>query len=163
LPRLVTDHKFILREKDTLLLRHREAAVLELQPIAAGELRFGVERPIPASRGAIWARFDASLSWLGVLRRFLYKPPEVKIVVREKQGDVREFRLVLPAARAGFLLSPLLLNTEDLERLVTRREGRVVQSVKLEIRGKDKAFFRKRVLYELAALPALGIVSDPRP
>ena len=146
LPRLVTDHQPVLLENGILLLRRRkEAATLALEPRASGTIAFGVEYPVPGGAGAVWVRLDVRLSWLGALRTLLYKPPSVWLAIRDEGGAVRRFRLVRAAARAGFLLSPLLLDTADLERLVTTRTGRTVRSVWLEVHPRDRRFFRRSV------------------
>lgn len=161
LPRLITDHDFVLAEKGYLLLR-RHSAPAELSPrvLTAGRLRYHIETcDVPRSDEALWVRLDAPPSWLGLLRIIFYKPPEVTLVLQTTGGRESRFRLIVPAARAGFLLSPLLENTSDLQALIAHRTGQPVARFRLEIDPDDAVYFLKRARYEISALPALHFAS----
>lgn len=157
LPRLVADHAYVMSEKGYLLLqRHPVPAEIEIQPLNSGKLRYGTETcELPHVREGVWVQIDVPPSWLGILRTLVYKPPEVTLVIRTEADEEFRFRLIVPAARGGFLLSPYLNDTADLERLVTRRIGRAVRSFRLEIRPQDQVFFLKRARYEISLLSDL--------
>jgi hypothetical protein len=157
LPRLVTDHDFVLSEKDFLLLRRRPvAAPLELHAVKSGRLRYtGETCNLPAGHEAIWVRIDPAYSWLGWLRTLLYKPPEVTLIVKDTGGLEQRFRIVAPATRAGFLLSPVLHDTNELRQLITRRIGRTARNFRLEIPPDAAVFFLKRARFEIFSMPGL--------
>lgn len=171
LPRLVTDHDLVVAENGFLLLRHRRTpATLDGTMFASGRLRYGIEEHTFAGRDgrAIWAKIDAPLSWIGWLRAFFYKPPEVRLVVQDSDGAENSFRLVVPAARAGFLLSPVLADTNALERLLTHRSGVATRRVRVEIDPNEARYFLRRARFEFATLPALDFhagaeMSPPTP
>jgi len=166
LPRLITDHEWVLSENGFLLLKRRPAAArLEPRLLTSGKLRYTTETcTLPFSdQTAIWARIDTPYSWLGWLRTIFYKPPEITLVVNATAAREQRFRLIAPAARAGFLLSPLLLDTADLERLVRRDVGEATQGFRLEITSSDEIFFLKRARYEIFALPDLKFKTETAP
>ncbi len=160
LPCLLTDHDFVLSEKDALLLqRHSTPAPFIPSILTSGRLRYASETAtLPAdvaTHAAIWAKIDAPFSALGWLRTFFYKPPEIVLVVTDFDAHDRAFRLVVPAARAGFLLSPLLLDTGELEQLLVHRTGRPAKSFRVEIPRDAGIFFLKRARYEIFSVDGL--------
>jgi hypothetical protein len=154
LPRLITDHTYVRSEKNFVLLRRNSTELpLSRTPLASGEFRLdGTEQTIPAHDRALWAVIDVRPSWLGALRRLLYKPPEVALIVRDASGAEHRFRLIVPAARSGFLLSPLLRDTADFEKLVSRRDASAVRSFRLEIPNGAAKYFHARVRFELSTV-----------
>jgi len=162
LPRLFTDHVYELTERGQVLLRHNPAAT-HPAPIAlgSGRLRFGENYPLPAFDGrALWVTVAVNPSWQGWLRRTFYKPPEVSIVINDGTAVERSFRLILPAARAGFLISPMLTDTAGLERLAAHRTGRPARSFRLNVLPGDDVYFLKRAYIDVYALPDLRFTSD---
>lgn len=69
-----------------------------------------------AARPGLYASIRCERSFFERLVSAVWKPPSRFLEVQLSSGIVRRFRLVEPAAEAGFLLSPLLLETEDLRR-----------------------------------------------
>ena len=61
----------------------------------------------PASTGPVWAEIDLQVQPLGRLVDFLFRPPEVGLVV-QAGGPWVVYQLLVPLARSGFLLSPLV-------------------------------------------------------
>ena len=164
LPRLISDHSFVLAENGYLLLRRNPpAGALTRQPIDAGELRFGREHTLPAHQAALWATIDISYSWLGHVRRLLYKPPEVTLVLRYATGTETRHRFVVPAGRDGFLLSPTLFDTADLEQLVAHHRARAPQSFRLETPPDAAKYFDVHIRLELSALAELPFTATASP
>ena len=72
---------------------------------------------IPAAAGpGLYASIRCERSFFERLVSAVWNPPSRFLEVQLSSRVVRRFRLVEPAAQAGFLLSPLLLETEDLRR-----------------------------------------------
>lgn len=163
LPRLVTDHDLVLAEKDFLLLRrHPQPVPLDRLPLESGRLRYNTETlPLPTGPSALWAKIDAPPSALGWLRTFFYKPPEVSLVITDQAGVEQRFRIVVPAARAGFLLSPVLLDHAEFTQLVVHHTARAARRIRLEIAPDDAIFFLKRARYEIFSLPELSFSPAP--
>jgi len=158
LPRLQSDYRFVLAEGGFLLLQKNSApSAVTRKPLASGSLRYGTEaQTLPPGSGTVWASIEAPYSWLGRLRTFFYKPPELSLVVRDADDIERRFRLIVPAARAGFLLSPMLLDTADLSTLLTQSAGREVRSIRLELPRGGVKYFRERARFEFARLDIIA-------
>lgn len=165
LPRLFTDHDYELTERGFVLLRHRPS-IAPWAPVSLSQsrLRFEETFPLPAFDGrALWLTLEIKPSWQGWLRRKFYKPPEVTLVINDGTPEEERFRLIVPAARAGFLISPVLSHTADLERLATGRTGRPARSFRLSIRPGDACYFLKRATIEISALPGLKYRDGTKP
>jgi len=90
---------------------------------------------IPAAAGpGLYASIRCERSVFERLVSAVWKPPSRFLEVRLSSGVVRRFRLVGPAAEAGFLLSPLVLETESLRRWL---EGADVPLRPLAVRVVD--------------------------
>lgn len=161
--RLLSDHSYVLSERNFVLLRRNPTTLpLSREALASGQIPLANDKQaIPAHDRALWAVIDVKSSWLGALRRFLYKPPEIGLIVRDATGAEHRFRLIAPAARSGFLLSPLLRDTTDLEQFVAHRRGLAVQSFRLEIPNGAAKYFDARVRFELSTVNELAFHEPP--
>ncbi len=84
-----------------------------------GQYRLGEEVALPVSpNGFAWATLDLEPTLAGRLASFLFRPPLLTITIRYANGRVDHFRLVSALARAGFLLTPSILNTADMLSLL---------------------------------------------
>jgi hypothetical protein len=117
-------YRAVLVEKGYLLLeRHRDPGVADGQ--VSGEVvlerrvRFDEEvdlRGLPGKYHTLALTIEPS--WRGRLRRFFYKPPEVRISVTITSGaEPLNFRLIPAMAEGGFILSPLLHQLDDVINL----------------------------------------------
>src|SRR5439155_215931 len=66
----------------------------------------------------LWMEIRLEPSWLGRLRQLFYKPAKVRIVLRsETKMLLARAGAPTPMMAAGFLVSPVLLHTEDVVNL----------------------------------------------
>jgi hypothetical protein len=88
----------VLTERNLLLARRRAtqppANNLPREVVTRGGIKFGenIEVP-PFNKHALWLKLDPAPTGLGRLRAALYKPPELRLVLRE-EDDVRADILV---------------------------------------------------------------------
>lgn len=61
----------------------------------------------------IYGQFDISLTIFGKLLNFLFKPPELNIHVKLKDGSQRFLRFIPSMAKSKFLISPYVGSTDD--------------------------------------------------
>ncbi len=110
------------RALDMALLRRQPGAPAAASLGAAlldGRHGLGEEVALPVSpTGLAWATLDIEPTPAGRLASLLFRPPLLTITIRYANGPVERFRLVSALARAGFLLTPRLLNTEDMLALL---------------------------------------------
>jgi hypothetical protein len=100
-----------------ILDRRKELLEAPGKPESAATVEGQDWTTIPAAAGSgLYASIRCERSFFERLISTVWKPPSRFLEVQLSSGVVRRFRLVEPAAEAGFLLSPLLLETEDLRR-----------------------------------------------
>jgi hypothetical protein len=102
-----------------LYLKQKRAKNLEpaKQEVAALNCTIGDEIMMPNSKDVLFAEFDIHASLLGGLAASLYKPDMMGIVVTLVTGKTMEFRFIPKMGKAGFILSPLVYNTEQFAQL----------------------------------------------
>ena len=110
------------RALDTAVLRRQpgaRAAAPSDPALLDGQYRLGEGVALPASpTGLAWATLDVQPTLAGRLASLLFRPPLLTITIRYANGSVERSRLVSALARAGFLLTPRVLNTEDMLSLL---------------------------------------------
>jgi len=88
-----------------------------------------------ANGDLVFARIPMHPTIFGRMARFFFRTPAMYIRVTSDRGPARRFRILPAAARAGFLLSPLVVTNADFERLFDAR-GRAalphVRSITIE-------------------------------
>ncbi len=84
-----------------------------------GQNRLGEDMALPElPTGLAWATLDIQPTFAGRLASLLFRPPLLTITIRYANGPVERFRLISALARAGFLLTPSVLNTQDMLSLL---------------------------------------------
>lgn len=79
---------------------------------------FGAEAQVPAHGDALlFAKISTSPTLLGRLTTVLFKPPQLTLFVRTKDGELHTFRLISSMADSPFLLSPLVTSTDQFTLL----------------------------------------------
>jgi hypothetical protein len=128
---------------NTLLLE-RHPVLAPSSRIAAidAEYRFGDEVPVPAGNKRQFVQMDIQLNWLGRCVAFLFRPSQLAITVTLANGEHRQFRMVSGMAKAGFLLSPLVENTEEFAALynVGPENSKRVVSFRIDTADKSMAW-----------------------
>jgi hypothetical protein len=101
-----------------LLKRVQGLRVVEWGEPTAREARFGERLELPnGSDRLVWLRLDLVRTNLGDVVSAAARGPIVFISVELAAGEERWYRLVPGAARAGFLLSPLVSDNRDFVAL----------------------------------------------
>lgn len=91
----------------------------EPKQIGGGIYSLGEQINLPDSDTAIFAKIDIKKSFLGNIANTLFKPSQVAIKLTLHTGETRQYRLVSGAAKAGFVISPLIEYTEEFGLLLT--------------------------------------------
>ncbi len=99
---------------------------------------------------SVWVRIDHRLNLLGRVRRFLFKPPVMRLKVTDTTGVTSHYRLPGPIAATGFSLSPLVHDISEFLRAANGEPGRRVASFAVEPAPQDRDCFRPEVTVELA-------------
>ena len=77
----------------------------------------------------LWATIDLPTSWLGRIRNFFYKPPIIRLQLKDDHGTITSVRLPQPQGRTGFILSPIIENTDSFMAFAGGKPTRRVHSL----------------------------------
>jgi hypothetical protein len=107
--------KYILMKKSATPRQY------DLTPIGETVARFDEPIAVPSMMaGPIWVTIDVRRSLYGNIVATLYRPPPVWLTVLTRSGEgIYSGRLLPAAARAGFLLSPVVENRESFFALAS--------------------------------------------
>jgi hypothetical protein len=112
---------------------------------------------------------DLRYTTLGIVAKFFFRTPAVYIRVTPDRGPSRRFRILPAAARAGFLLSPLVVTNSDFEQLFDAR-GRAalphVRSITIDPEPFERYFEPAQITLEpmtLLSVPDAGLRSRGLP
>ncbi len=149
-PEFLTRYESRSRHGTWLVLDRRKTPLTSrLVPISQGVLERGGRYEVDASStDLVWAEVRLKPTMLRKPAVMLHKDVVTKITLRTDDGD-REFRLLPSLAGAGFLLSPLVEDTDDFQQLIEERRGKAVSSFSVKAR---RAFFHSDIdvrLYRL--------------
>ena len=100
----------------------------------------------------LWATIDLPTNLLGRIRNFFYKPPIVRLQLQDNHGNLTSFRLSQPQGRTGFILSPMIENTDELMAFAGGKSSRQVHSLTLLVEEADKKYLSARAHITISSL-----------
>lgn len=159
LPHILQNYLPVGREKAFLLLRQRGASLPpgERIVIKKGTLRFGQSFDIPYQvvNTPLLVSISVRETVMGKVLKVLYQLPPVEIRVSDGTRYAT-WRLIPSMARGGFLLSPILSTTDDVQNFYGRKPGRQVRSFTIICRSKGAPLlYQPLIEAELYTLPGL--------
>jgi hypothetical protein len=114
-PTLLSRYEIFDRSNDFLYLR-RKADKLNANNqviIGGGTYFFGEAVSVPTQAAPVFVEILIKPSILGKLAALLYKPSRLSITMSLENGSTKIYRLVSGMASAGFIVSPLIENTDE--------------------------------------------------
>ncbi len=105
------------RESFLYLRRRAGARALDMTLVGKGVTAFGEDIALLATRGPVFVRIAVSKTAYGKAKELFFKPENLRIEVTTADGRVRSFRYVSGMGEAGFLLSPLVENSTEMNVL----------------------------------------------
>ncbi len=122
---------------DHLVLQEREDAGPDdvLRALPKETHRLGETVRVPETTGTVFARVSLEPTLMGRLANALYKPAELRITLELADGTIKEFVLVAGMADAGFVISPLVENTDDFRMLCAgdaRIDSKQVRAIRVD-------------------------------
>lgn len=107
----------------------------------------------------LWLRIDLQPSFLGKLRSFFYKPPQVWLTIEDNTGLKREYLMPVPQGRTGFIVNPVIDDMVGYMHFASDTIQRRVNSIMLRLAPEDAKYFADSALVELSALkPATSAI-----
>jgi hypothetical protein len=150
-------YEYVHTEKHYQLWRRKpgsfDAAGIAPRPLRTTEINLNQPHQLGAEAGKLlWARVEIRRSLLGRLHDFLYKASFVQIRLLDDKGRESYFRLPLPQARAGFMLSPVIDDDASYMRFASGQDQRSVRELSIIVAESDRKFFNPSVQLELSEL-----------
>jgi len=156
---LLTNYQPAGFANEYLVLRKSvEPAPARFEKIVERSVAWDEPVEVPAGgQGAIWAAIDVGIAPLGHLIDFVLRPPEVDLNV-QAAGVSDSYRLVIPLARSGFLLSPLVVDAGSFAGLYPggHAPGREVSRMALTTDAEGLWCYRPRIAVRLYRLTIGG-------
>jgi hypothetical protein len=106
------DGQFVLMQRNQAMLTRSNFDV-----IGKGMHKTGMTVTLPQADGPLFAEIDLKPTVLGRLLMALYKPPQLNLKLKLKNGKVKNYRIVSNMIATGFILSPLVSNTGEFASL----------------------------------------------
>jgi hypothetical protein len=129
------------RALDTALLRRVHGAASAVPGPTLLDSRHGLGEEVvlpPMPGGMAWTTLEIEPTLAGRLASLLFRPPLLTISIRYANGPVEQFRLVSALGRSGFMLTPRVLNTEDmLSLLLPERRAPGFRPLSISITGES--------------------------
>ncbi len=135
---VLTESNFILFKKNPEFIRTIEPPLYKTQEIKIGE-KINISRPAQI----LLSSLDIQYSFLGKMRTFIYKPPELYVKLTLEDGLVKQFRIIPEMTREPFILSPLMENNADVLKMIANENKNNVVSMELVCDAKDQIYFEK--------------------
>ena len=140
-------------EQSFLLLKMNadsKAAVLGEQ-LRKGLIGFDQEVLIDKNFRYQQLQLDISDTVRGKIRKLFYRPAYIFIKLKMKSGITQKYRLLPALARNGFLLTPLILKTEDVIHFYQPGGGHELMSFTVETESPG-VYFQNQIAMEIRSL-----------
>ena len=111
--------------KDFLFLHTKNSAKQELVPIKVLKSErhiLGETIQVPESRLPLFVEIDIKPTFWGLLATTFFKPDPLHIKIELNNGNKKEYRIIANMAQSGFLLSPLIENTNEFALMYNNRK-----------------------------------------
>lgn len=140
-PALIFGYFPIRMNGDFVVLEKRPEGrdVPRLTKVVDGVHKFGEEVVVPRPEGNfLFAQIDIKQTIVGKLISILYKPSRLAMTVTMHDGQTQTYRIISAMTASGFVLSPLVSNTQNFVMLYADKkylENRQVRSIRIEALG----------------------------
>jgi lysophospholipase L1-like esterase len=154
---LLANYQPIVAEGPFLLLKHAATTTPAVELVREGTVQAGQAIDLRQFGDTdLWLEAALEPTWLGRLRQVLYRPPTVRLAAWREPGGKLMVRKRAPAQMlaAGFLLSPLLLNNEDVLNLYAGRATARPGACAVELLPGERRYWQDALRYRLYKVPS---------
>jgi hypothetical protein len=127
---------------DFLFLRKNPTRLKLSEAVVSNEKHsFGEVVSLPGVHAPIFAKIDIKQSVLGKLANTFFKPSQLEVTINMEAGSTRNYRIISGMAKTGFLLSPLIENTNEFGLLSAGAgylEDKKVRSFSINAKGGNR-------------------------
>jgi hypothetical protein len=107
---------------------------------------FGERVNLPQSSKPIFAQIEIKPTILGRLMGILFKPSQLSMLLEKDNGVKKQYRIISGMAKSGFVISPLIENTDEFGKLYGKQEylnSKLVNSITIAP-GVERSIFWKK-------------------
>ncbi|WP_321340430.1 hypothetical protein [Breoghania sp.] len=102
------------RESFLYLRRRAGGSAPDMTSAGQGVAAVDEDIAVPATAGPVFVKLSVSKTAYGKAKELLFKPENLRIEVKTADGRARSFRYVSGMGEAGFLISPLVENSTEM-------------------------------------------------
>ena len=114
---VLANYDAVSAEKDFVLVRHKATSrPTQLKSIKTRAFTIGERLDLDAeSADNLWLELEIEPTWYGRLMEFIYRAPPIRLSVWDGPKRVARRQAAPPVLSSGFLCSPFLSNSEDIQ------------------------------------------------
>lgn len=133
-PILMTNYEPIYTKNNFLFLKKKSDTSNIVKPLLLISEKhiFGESVSLPYSKEPIFVQIDIKPTILGRIANILYKSSQLCISLELKNGTQKQYRIVAEMSESGFLISPLIENTDEFAMLYGKKgllDNKLVKSL----------------------------------
>jgi hypothetical protein len=129
------DGQFVFMRKNQVIRATSNLSVIYQQNQLVGSTVV-----LPEASAPLFAEVDLKPTLVGRLLLALYKPPQLSMALKLKDGETRTYRVISNMMVTGFFVSPFVYSTEDFESLAVG----------------DRRFLEDRKVVSISIVPSFG-------
>jgi len=139
-------YEYVHSERGYQLWRRLEKkfdpAAIAPRPLYNRELAIGQPLDLRLhGKDPLWIEIDVSRSLLGRLRDFIYKPPFVRLSLKDTKGNTTTYRMPTPLGRVGFIANPMIEELVGFMNFTGGTPERYLAELTVEIDADDRRYF----------------------
>lgn len=113
----------------------------------------GEEVFLPSTNLPMYAEIDLKPTLLGKISSILFKPPQLKLTLKLKDGTVKDYRVLANMMQSGFFVSPLIKDSKDFVLLATGNQiylaNNIVESITITPEYGGTFFWKETYILKL--------------
>ena len=130
-PALFDNYTVTKLDNDLAYLRKKQVihSSSAFDVIHEGTHKIGEDVVLPITSAPVYAELDIKPTLLGKLLGIVFKPPQLKLTLKLKDGTSKDYRVLSNMMHSGFFISPLVKNTKDFVFLATGNQRYLKNSI----------------------------------
>jgi hypothetical protein len=136
-----------------LLLKSKSASAPQLKLLTEGTIHPRQKLPLDVYGEAdLWIEFGLQPTLQGKMQAFIYQPPKVRLAIWYGTADlpkIRRFRAPAPMLASGFLISPLLINNDDVIHLYEGAGYTRPLACTIELNSGTEQFWKQTIPFRI--------------
>lgn len=157
-PTQILNNFLYLRKKDN------PSEIKELPKLSKETHTFGEIVNLPNSSQLIFTQIEIKPTILGIITNILYKTSQLNITLELNNGIQKKYRIISGMAKSGFIISPLIENTDEFGMLYGKNiflNEKLVKSITITPDNKKSLLWNKNYsisFSKINTVPSLDVL-----